>query len=313
MAFDTETLELNGFPLISFDRLRVGEAFRSDERLVRPQDVEAYAFAVDDHDPWFFAPGPFGGPIIHPTLLANQALFLRHTRYVVPAGLHARMTFEFLAPMPLGTRAHTRGRLVDKYFRRDKPYMVTEYQTLDENDRALVQGRFVQMLFHRETAPAHGGAPRPEPEESPVDTRIRLAEGRAGRLRVGDRLEPLHRTVTQRQIDTYSGVRPGSIHTDPTWAEAKGFSTTIAQGMMSTAYVSALAAATIGQGFIAGGRMDVKFLAPVFEGTTLTVQGVVVGFSDEGDRRRAHLEVTIVDEAGHTTLAGTASGLVSSG
>jgi acyl dehydratase len=119
-TFAPATLELSGFPTISFDGLVVGEQFRSDDRHIRPLDVEAYAFAVEDYDPWFFEPGPFGGPIAHPTLLANQALFLRHHRYLVPAGLHARMVFEFCAPVTLGTRARSQGQLLEKYVRRDK-------------------------------------------------------------------------------------------------------------------------------------------------------------------------------------------------
>ncbi len=155
-AFTPEVLARSGFPTISYEILEVGQAFRSDERLLRPQDVEAYAYAIDDYDPWFFEPGPFGSPVAHPTILANQALFLRHNHYMVPAGLHARMTYEFLAPIPLGTRARTLGTMVDKYWRRDKPYMVTGYETVDETRGPLVRGQFVQMLFANETAPSSG-------------------------------------------------------------------------------------------------------------------------------------------------------------
>ena len=73
-SFTPEVLARSGFPTISYEILEAGQAFRSDERLLRPQDIEAYAYAVDDHDPWFFEPGPFGLPIAHPTILANQAL-----------------------------------------------------------------------------------------------------------------------------------------------------------------------------------------------------------------------------------------------
>jgi acyl dehydratase len=307
-GFAPETLAAAGFPTISFEGLTVGEEFRSDDRLIRPQDVEAYAFVVDDHDPWFFGPSPFGGPIVHPTLLANQALFLRHTRYVVPAGLHARMVFEFVAPIPLGTRARSTGRVVDKYVRRDKPYMVTEYETRDEAGEILVRGRFVQMLLPG-TAPPAGTGPRPEPDPVPTDPTVTSATGRAGPLAVGDELGPLVRTITQRQIDAYSGVRPRSIHTDESWATEKGFPTTIAQGMMTTAYVSTLMTGAIGEGFVAGGGMDVRFLRPVRCGDTLTVTATVSGFS----RRRgltAHVDVAAGNQDGEQTMAGTATGVI---
>ena len=135
------------FKKLTYEALEVGEEFVSDEQLVLPEDVETYAFAVDDHHPWFLEDSPFGGPIAHPTLLGNQALHLRHSRYIVRAGLHAKMEFEFVEPIRAGVRARSRGTVVDKYERRGKPYMVAEYVTEAEDGTVLVRGRFTQMLF----------------------------------------------------------------------------------------------------------------------------------------------------------------------
>ena len=135
------------FPTLTYERLKVGEEFVSNDQVVTPEDIETYAFAVDDHHPWFLEDSPFGGAIAHPTLLANQALRMRHNTYVVPAGLHAKMEFEFLEPIRPGMRVRSRGRVIDKYERRGKPYMVTEYVTEDEHGRVLVRGRFTQMIF----------------------------------------------------------------------------------------------------------------------------------------------------------------------
>ncbi len=55
---------------------------------------------------------------------------------------------------------------------------------------------------------------------------------------VGQALPSLVKDVSQRRIDVYSGVKPRSIHSDEAWARQKGFRTCLAQGMMSTAYVS---------------------------------------------------------------------------
>lgn len=313
-GFRPEVLEAAGFPTIGLDRLTIGEEFLSDDRLVRPQDVEAYAWAVEDHDELFFEPGLLDRPLVHPTLLANQALFLRHGRYTVPAGLHARMSFEFLAPIPLGTRARTTGRVVDTYHRRDKPYMVTEFVTSDDQGTGLVRGRFVQMLFAQATAPPPGSAsgPRPEPDRPWIDPAITRCAGRDDRvLAVGDRLEPLQRTLTQRRIDIYSGVRPGSIHSDESWAQAKGFATTIAQGMMTTAYTSTLLVGAFGHGFIVGGGMDVRFLQPMLCGDTLSVGGTVSGFSPDTEQPKngsllTHLDVAATNQRAETTMVGRA-------
>lgn len=310
-SFSSELAEQQGFPTISFDRLEIGEAFRSDDRLIRPQDVETYAYAVEDYDPWHFGPSPLGGPLVHPTLLANQALFLRHNHYVVPAGLHARMVFDFRAPITVGMRSRTTGEIIEKYVRRDKPYMVTAYETRSEDGTELLGGRFVQMLFRDATAPSSGSAKQPEPVGQPIDSSIATALGRQGTLEVGQELEPVTRHLEQRQIDAYSGVKPKSIHTDPEWAKAKGFRTTIAQGMMSSAYVSALMTTSVGVGFVVGGRMDVRFRRPVHQGDELTVGGRLIGFSRDGARVRAHAEVQVANQLGETTLSGTASALSS--
>jgi acyl dehydratase len=135
------------FKKLTFESVTVGDEFVSDDHLVTPEDVETYAFAVDDHHPWFFGPSPFGGPVAHPTLLANQALRLRHSTYIVHAGLHARMEFNFLEPIRPGMRVRSRGRVIDKYRRRGKPYMVTEYITEDERGTPLVRGQFTQMII----------------------------------------------------------------------------------------------------------------------------------------------------------------------
>jgi len=313
--FSEETLIAAGFPTISYAVLRVNQKNRSDERLLRPEDVEAYAYAVEDEDPWFFAPGPFGGPICHPTILANQALLLRHNHFVVPAGLHARMMFHFHRALPLGVRARTTGMVAEKYWRREKPYMATDFETRAEDGTLFVSGRFVQMLFAKDTAPPAGtteGSNRAGEAVAVYDPSIQAAEGRSGSLTVGETLPAEQRTIQQRQIDIYSGVRPYSIHTDKAWAREKGFANTIAQGMMSTAYVSKLMTRAVGEGFVAGGAMEARFLRPVLCGDTLEIRGNVAGFTREPDGRpRAHITVAAHNQRGEQTMAGGASGICS--
>jgi acyl dehydratase len=135
------------FKKLTYDVLQVGEEFVSDEHLVTPEDVATYAFAVDDHHPWFFEDSAFGGPVAHPTLLGNQALRLRHSKYIVHAGLHAKMEFQFVEPVRTGMRVRSRGRVIDKYVRRGRQYMVTEFVTEDDSGTPLVRGQFTQMLI----------------------------------------------------------------------------------------------------------------------------------------------------------------------
>lgn len=127
---------------------------------------------------------------------------------------------------------------------------------------------------------------------------------------VGDELPNLTKQLGQRRIDAYSGVRPHSIHTDPDWAAAKGFRAPLAQAMMSTAFVSELMTAFLGEGFVVGGTMSVNFLLPVYAGDQLTVGGRVAAVSGGGEAGDVEVTVDVWcrNQDGQPTMAGTASG-----
>jgi acyl dehydratase len=126
---------------------------------------------------------------------------------------------------------------------------------------------------------------------------------------VGQELPSLTKNMTQRRIDVYSGVKPRSIHTDEAWAHQKGFRTTLAQGMMSTAYASELMTRLLGAGFLKGGTLSMAFIKPVYAGDRLTVHGVVKETRPEGGRTRVVVEVWCQNQHGEKTAVGTASGL----
>jgi acyl dehydratase len=128
-------------------------------------------------------------------------------------------------------------------------------------------------------------------------------------IAVGQALPAIQKEPTQRRIDVYSGVRPRSIHTDPSWAHAKGFRTTLAQGMMSTAYVSEMMTRLLGAGFVKGGTLSMTFIKPVYAGDRLTVHGVVKETRPEGAGTRVVVEVWCQNQDGEKTAVGTASGL----
>ncbi len=126
---------------------------------------------------------------------------------------------------------------------------------------------------------------------------------------VGQELPSLEKHLAQRRIDVYSGVRPRSIHSDEAWAHEKGFRTTLAQGMMSTAYVSEMMTRFLGAGFVKGGSMSLAFVKPVYAGDRVTVHAVVKETRPEGAGKRVLVEVWCENQDGEKTAVGTASGL----
>lgn len=129
-------------------------------------------------------------------------------------------------------------------------------------------------------------------------------------IAIGQELPQFMKDVSQRRIDAYSGVRPCSIHTDEDWAREKGFRTTLAQGMMSTAYVSEMMTRLLGAGFVEGGTLSVAFIKPVYAGDRLTVHGVVKEKRPESGGTRVVAEVWCENQHGEKTAVGSASGLI---
>ena len=130
-------------------------------------------------------------------------------------------------------------------------------------------------------------------------------------ITTGLALPSLVKEVSQRRIDVYSGVRPRSIHSDEDWARQKGFRACLAQGMMSTAYVSQMMVGLLGLSFARGGTMSMAFIKPVYAGDRLTVRGVVKNRQSEDGATRVVVEVWVENQHGEKTAVGHASGLLS--
>jgi len=128
---------------------------------------------------------------------------------------------------------------------------------------------------------------------------------------IGQALPTLVKDVSQRRIDVYSGVRPRSIHSDEAWARQKGFRACLAQGMMSTAYVSQMMVELLGPGFASGGTMSMAFIKPVYAGDRLTVHGVIKDRQSDNGATRVVVEVWVENQQGEKTAVGQATGLVS--
>jgi acyl dehydratase len=131
----------------------------------------------------------------------------------------------------------------------------------------------------------------------------------ADKITIGQELPTLVKEIPQRKIDAYSGVRPRSIHSDEAWAQRKGFRAPLAQGMMSTAYVSEMMTNFLGAGFVKGGTISVAFTQPVYAGDRLTVHGRVKDKRAEDGATRIIVEVWCENQDGEQTAIGTASGL----
>ena len=57
------------------------------------------------------------------------------------ASIWAKSEHEFLKPMKVGSRIFIRGKIVEKYVKRDRNYVVADYETVDEAGEVLMKSR----------------------------------------------------------------------------------------------------------------------------------------------------------------------------
>jgi 3-hydroxybutyryl-CoA dehydratase len=113
------------------------------------------------------------------------------------------------------------------------------------------------------------------------------------------------RIIDQAQIDSYAAASGdhNPIHVDPAFAAATPFGGTIAHGMLVLALMGEVMHEAHGAGWIAGGRMKVRFKAPTRPGDTVTASATLVKETD-GAREYA---VQCVSQSGEVLIEGRAS------
>jgi 3-hydroxybutyryl-CoA dehydratase len=108
----------------------------------------------------------------------------------------------------------------------------------------------------------------------------------AGGLTVGSEINGPTRVMTAERVEWYGSamlsaaagdaIKVGSnIHTDEDYAKAEGLPGVIADGMITTNWISSLLVEHFGLGYVERGELLTKFIKPVPIGMTLTVRGRV--------------------------------------
>lgn len=130
-------------------------------------------------------------------------------------------------------------------------------------------------------------------------------------LDVGAQLVGPERVVTAERLRWYgdglltaaAGKRTfvgSNIHTDEEYAREQGLSAPIADGMLSTNWISAMLLRCFGHSYLATGELRTKYVKPVPVGTTVRVLGLVRDRSIT-DRGRVRYELDVWTEDGDGT------------
>jgi len=132
---------------MSYDQLKPGEELPVVELVVDDDLQGRYVLAVQDESPWYYKDSPWGGPITHPSTLAGSTILAARARYDYPFGwVHARQETEFINPLPLGKRVKVISKIIEKYRKRDKGYIVVESLLVDQDGIEIMRLRQHGMI-----------------------------------------------------------------------------------------------------------------------------------------------------------------------
>ncbi|MBB5157759.1 MaoC/PaaZ C-terminal domain-containing protein [Saccharopolyspora phatthalungensis] len=297
-----------------FELVEVPEPMGPVSVTVDRRKVLDYAYSEDDFGSWYFDDSPFGGPVGHPLVLANDLLFLFYENYDgnTAQGLHTHEHLTFHSPIPVGETVTIEGGYVEKYERRGQGYVVLEAEARGADGRLLVRhvGKEIMRTVAGEVVGKSRAAndQRPRTVRGTVDASLPVVS--RARLDAPEHAAIPTRTTTftqdQMSVFSWAGRGYANVHTHQTKAAASGLDRTIVQAQQQTGLIIANLVEVFGASFFTSGELDLRFVSPAFVGDELTTGGAVVGASDD----RLDLEVWVDKSDGTRTALGWASARV---
>lgn len=298
-----------------YELVEIPEALGPVTRQIDRRFVVDYAYAQDDFGDWYFRESPFGGPVGHPLVLANELLFLFYDKYDgnTAQGLHTHERLRFRSPVRVGETVTVQGAYTEKYERRGQGYVTLEAVARGEDGRILVthEGREIMRTIAGDVV-GQGRSDERARTRSVLGTvdesvpPVTVAHhGLPERAALPDRTT----TFTQDQMSVFSWAGRGfaNVHTSPDKAAAASLPRTIVQAQQQTGHIVANLVDVFGASWFTTGDLDLRFISPAFVGDVLTTTGAVVGESDG----RLEVEVWIDKADGTRTAVGWASAEIS--
>jgi acyl dehydratase len=276
----------------------VGQYYGEQQVHITPEMVAHYADAVQDHNPWYFGDSPFGGPVA-PALILHSEVYRTVDWYLSYFGnLHARQEWEFFAPIMVGETVTTRRQIVDRYFKRDREYLVMEVGIYGADGRLLNRGR-----THQSFVQATSGVIVDKEREKRADRKFDVGE-----QTVLEDIAGPDKEVTREMCMAFSGPNK-NYHTDVEEAHKLGFPDIVVQGMMSLCFISEMMTSRFGAGWYQGGRMNVNLVNVLWGGEHARACGQVTEERAEGSQTRSLLQTWCQKMDGTKVVVGTASAL----
>ena len=148
-----------------------------------------------------------------------------------------------------------------------------------------------------------------------------MARAEATAIQKGDSLPTLTRLITEEMVISYEELFEriaarsdwkASFHADREAASQTMYQEPIAQGVLTEALFSVLITRWLPnpKGWIEGGTLTTKFIAPVWYGDTLTYHAEVSDIQTSDSRQIVHLNIWAEDQNNKKVIVGEASALL---
>lgn len=134
-------------------------------------------------------------------------------------------------------------------------------------------------------------------------------------LRVGSRLDPVRKALTQERISQFEASSATmmerdaykNIHNDPALAAASGLSRPVASGMMSVSFLNQMLTRAFDERWTRGGSLEVSFIRPIGDGDIVTANGAVTALRSGSEGIDVDLEVWCENQDAQRVAVGTAT------
>ncbi len=129
-----------------YDTIQIGEVLGRKDVLITDEMIRTCAAAIESTHPWYFEDSPFGGRIAPPTIFDNDTLRTLDEQYARFGSIHAKQAWEFTYPARLGHTVTLTITVVEKFYRRQRPYIIMELLAVDDEGIELCRSLHTSLM-----------------------------------------------------------------------------------------------------------------------------------------------------------------------
>ena len=129
-----------------YDSIEIGEILGRKEVLITDEMVQTSAHAIESTRSWYFDNSPYGGRIAPPTIFDNDTLNILDEAYQRFGSIHAKQAWEFNNPVRVGKKVNLTVKVIDKYIKRERPYLIMELVAVDEDGLEICRSVHTSLM-----------------------------------------------------------------------------------------------------------------------------------------------------------------------